>query len=1262
MNNKITILKGEKQIQKSIELRLSNKGYKYKILDEEFQDLNLNKSHPYLLIDQYNDLNNQQIFSGLRKHIEKQNKPIFEEFSHYNKNELIDILLNDFIKKWDSATSNVTYYELIFKNEHKYVNLETKDGEKVIRNYNVVSFNNWANNEYTIIKEKRIIGKKGIEQPDFAMYINGIPLIVWEVKTKISTLSKAFKEYSTKETYNKFVLCLGTDGDDVFLTGSNKIYFLWKKYGKNIGANYIFNIQECLMSNKQTLSVREDLQLILNQNVPEENKDVLINIAKRYMPRVKDEQVDFNDIAVVFSRIVEFSPEKRMNLIDEIKKALFVHTTGLEDIIDELFDNPSNLLFYFRFGVMVEKGEPKSGSSDFLINHRVQQYYTLKALDFRLKTARNNEKREGCHLMSEVVKHVQRSGKSITIRSSVNLIAENFSDLFKKVYICVPDLTILNVMKKTFHSNDLKVKRISSRNKFIKSINENSANFTLYLYNIQKTKDPDSVELSEEDFKDTGKYNKNDVLFIIDEVHFSQSKTQAEIRANCFPLSSFLTFTATPKIKEKQGGLVNLTASRYSDSTESGKIFYLDELNSTEAVKMGIILPVVYEKISLSQDASIEDAVEFDKKTKELIKKMLDQDSYKIKIDEEKEKAEIRIRAELEPKLGKDITETIIEEEIFYAKKSIFNKYVELALKEVEKVEKSQALDGLRESKINYVINDMDHKRNTCYSEKENLSFKTKAFFVVETKEEAQRYLKTVRKLSGNDTNYFNGYRFGVDFSETQQSTSDISLISELNGLKNDEEVIRKFESQKEEENPIDILIIVNKYLMGYDNKELVAVYCDKVIKEPAKLYQLITRSATMRLGKRQGFFVDLTFGDDNYRTYTEKCLPYYNNNSGTSISTLKKEEILIQKERLKNKIIDIKELLGYDKNDLLIDEIDIYNRLTSNNKENPDIKEVIKIKVEYFEHFKEINQIMETLINPRYYMENFDEILILSKVNSRYLSEDCPKGQDEILFDRDAIKSIIVKSLSFFGLSDLEEINKFKINSSKVKDTVLQGRIDFNNIVTDFRLSLSFARTSAPKDFARLIGEWSDKILTESDAELTINKFKEKFIEPFEKEQAEIKNEIKNNFDNSVPWYFAYKSMKDAYQLIKDNSESLNKSLASDEDCLDVFCKEYSLTMAKKIKSLLDEEKIADIMSKKYYFEKVNNYVDVDLKNIHEDQNIVRKLWEDSKKLKIILLENESTDENLKDLTNSKEFKQLAIWHLNFMDQYYHELVNKNF
>lgn len=1269
-------LKGEKKIQNQILNRLSRTGNKYNILDEEYQDLKLNEEHKFLLISGYKNEDDKVFFQGLRHHIEKHNQSLIEEFKDvFSKNDIIELILSDFISRWNNSKSNTEYYQLIFKSGYLNIKLNINKNKSVVRSYNVISFNNAADNEFTIIKEKRLVGLKGLEQPDFAMYINGIPLIVWEVKTKQSTLTKALSEYGSKSTYSKFVLCLGTDGDDVFLTGSKKLYFLWKKYGKNIASNYIFEIEDFI---NKDIHLPEDITRIQNiiiNNVSQENEDFsnLLSIINKFKNENEIKSVHINNVAEFISKISLNEPEKRLNLINLIKEYLIKPTTGLEDIIDELFDSPENLLFYFKYSVLVDRSGKDQNSYEFLINHRIQQYYTLKALNRKLRKIKRLElNKSGNALFSELVKHVQRSGKSITIRSCVNLIADQYQSLFNKLYICVPDLTILNVMKETFSHNNLKVKNINSRSAFIKSIKEKSGVFTCYLYNIQKTKDPESIDPNDADFENTGKYLNNDVLFIIDEVHFSQSKTQAAVRANCFPNSSFLTFTATPKIKKKSGEIINDTAIRYADTSYNGHITYLDELNATDAIRMNIILPVVYENMIFEQNANLEAAVEFDEKTKEFINDFLNNSEYTQKILEEQDIAEKRVRHELNSKINDEIDQDVIERQVQCARENIRSKYVEKSLREIEKEEKFSALNSLRAEKIKYVTNDMNNKTKTCFSENGIPAFRAKAFYVVESKKEAEACIHVVRNLSENNSNVFNGYRFGVDFSEDQASTSEVDLLCDLNELLPTESVIKKFEAQNEKDDPIDILFIVNKYLMGYDNKELVAVYCDKVINEPAKLYQLITRSATTREGKKQGFFIDLIFGNDNYNTYIDKCLPYYNNGSGTSIATLTKEEIFIQNERLKNKILDIKSLLGYQEEDQLLDENDIYNRLLSKNQ-TLKTAEIVQKKVDYFEHFREINKIMDILINPKYYMANFDEILILSKVNSRYLSENCPKSQEELLFNRDDIKSIIIKSLSFFGFSDLEEINNFKISHSNIKDEKLQGRINFNNVVSDFKQTLSFSGSGYPKGFTDMINDWSEKIMTEADAKLAINQLENIFITPFEEKRKAKIEMIKEKFNSSISWFLTYHSLGKSLSLIeeKNQNEALN-SLVNEEfdDVLESLLMFISKNISDQLDLIISYNETIHLEKKEFYLDKLmkstnSNSILKEIKLESSSDEFLSKIKKafikDTKTLNDLQKNGIGISEEAHSILSCNPNSGLfTSWFIVALEDYYIELINK--
>lgn len=170
--------KNEKEIQELIRKRISCSGYKYDIINEEGKNLGLNNEHPYLIINPFEKIR------GLTNNLIKNNKVLIEKNSKvYSESELINILKNDFIEKYNKAKNNSELYKLIFEPGSLSIELKDENNISIIRDYNVISHNNYADNEFYIIKEKRIETSSGVERPDFAMYINSIPLIVFEVKT-----------------------------------------------------------------------------------------------------------------------------------------------------------------------------------------------------------------------------------------------------------------------------------------------------------------------------------------------------------------------------------------------------------------------------------------------------------------------------------------------------------------------------------------------------------------------------------------------------------------------------------------------------------------------------------------------------------------------------------------------------------------------------------------------------------------------------------------------------------------------------------------------------------------------------------------------------------------------------------------------------------------------------------------------------------------------------------------------------------------------
>ncbi len=135
----------------------------------------------------------------------------------------------------DLSKANEIYKELKSKNHlslldsnenfhYKLVNgvniNTTKDGESRADIINLIDFNNASNNEFIATNQLSITEAKENKIPDVVLYINGIPLVLMELKSpsdENATINSAYNQINTYKqtipsifTYNAF--CVISDG------------------------------------------------------------------------------------------------------------------------------------------------------------------------------------------------------------------------------------------------------------------------------------------------------------------------------------------------------------------------------------------------------------------------------------------------------------------------------------------------------------------------------------------------------------------------------------------------------------------------------------------------------------------------------------------------------------------------------------------------------------------------------------------------------------------------------------------------------------------------------------------------------------------------------------------------------------------------------------------------------------------------------------------------------------------------------------------
>lgn len=1052
--------KNEKEIQKIIGDYFTSHLNK-RIIEEEFKDLGeAFKEHNFLLLSPY-----QNDFKGLRYHIEQLNSHIYsdEKLSHLSKEKITEILIKDFISKYDRS-NHIDIYKLIFypnstvqDNKNKRIAiLKDKNNKEIEFYYNVISYSDVNKNEFTFIKEKRIELRSSCQLPDFAIYINGIPLYAVEVKTTKAGLDKALSDYRTKESYKKFIGCIGTDGNMTFISfmPSSPTYYEWKAYGNN------------------------------------------------------------------------------KNSLNE---------TNFQDLCSDLLFNKEKSLFYLLYGVSVEKDI----TGELLLNQRCQQFYTLYKLNTIFNYCEMQNKRD----IRKVIKHVQRSGKSITIKSMINLLVDKYPNLFKKIYICVPDTVISKGISTTFgelklNTTGRQIKVIESRKEYDNSIEKNLNQTEVYLMNIQK------IDLKKNKNK---KYKKDDVLIVIDEVHTHQAGKSAEMRYKNFPNASVITFTATPRMLESKNNLINLTKKLYSDDNE-----YLDEFKAKDALELGIILPINYEKSKYVQNWDEEKTVLLDVEQQKMVEK------YMSKSIELKKAIDAEID-EMSDKLLEELNKKIITEEVYYERlEKIEEDIKEKEKKKIKELITETNIRKIKENtlsqKIDFIVKDVKEKRISSFSDlKGNPYFKTKSFWVVEDVDMAKKAIKKIQELSKNDPlNRYQDIRFAVDYAENMKEGEDgnSNLYDANSEYKTRDQLNKKivygntiiddFESEKEDS--VDVLIIVGKYLMGYDEKKLVTVYVDTSMNEASRLYQLITRPATARKNKSVGFVCDLTWSEKNYNTF-KKALGFYDASEGNENEEFILSDDIIQKELnlIDQALVNIVKILKVNKiSDINgVNKPKLYKTLIS-------LKEEEQMK--FFYHLAEINKSIAILIVPQYYVKTMDEIYILLEIVDDYYNNILNQTTKQIHYNPTLIKKIIEDTFKVLKIKDISDIINYRLDKTNLRIlTEDTEKTDYSQELANLQLKMRSQRRYAGYTDKTL---WQEMLERQEELKQSIIE-DEKSRELFLKKLEELKN-LNTQLDNETkkvvmeefkcnPYhYFAYKEMWNAlkeHSELKDyNEENLRK------------------------------------------------------------------------------------------------------------------------
>lgn len=179
---------------------------------------------------------------------------------------------------------------------HKYltdgVDVEYRKGDRIVGDKVwLIDFENPTNNEFLVVNQFTIIENNTNKRPDLILFVNGMPLVVIELKNAVdenATIHSAFNQLQTyKQTipslfvYNSLLIL--SDGWDALygsLTAPKQFFVPWKSIDGKLVANENIPQMEVMVKGMLNKNVLPDL--IRHYIVFHQNKEQLTKIVPRY--------------------------------------------------------------------------------------------------------------------------------------------------------------------------------------------------------------------------------------------------------------------------------------------------------------------------------------------------------------------------------------------------------------------------------------------------------------------------------------------------------------------------------------------------------------------------------------------------------------------------------------------------------------------------------------------------------------------------------------------------------------------------------------------------------------------------------------------------------------------------------------------------------------------------------------------------------------------------------------------------------------------
>ncbi|QKT05335.1 DEAD/DEAH box helicase family protein [Mycoplasma sp. OR1901] len=887
------------------------------------------KTHQDLKQNWCNILNNinANILDGYKlkvKHIDM----ILKQCAKFNLTELTNKVL-----KYGSLPK-IAYFKDDYNEDKEYSLVLFKNGgsnQNILGNNDSVgNFLNTKDPVYQIARQVRFNDIDGRIIPDIILLINGLPVLIIELKLRGTDTHLAIQQL---KNYNQYI------------------------------SNYNARESQLTMLNfVQILSAMTEKNMYYTPN-----------------------QTDYNNIP---SNITDWLYFTSWNPTDKKNKP--IHKWN--EVVKYFFNIPT-------VHDMVSKYTVENIQNDKLFLLRSYQYHAIHNILEKLEQSYRNDDQE-----SKVgyVWHTTGSGKTLTSFKLAQLLKERYSN--KKIFIVIDRVALASQTEDEYNrfsnnSEDIKITKTQNSYNLKREISSNTNNQKIIITSIQKIKK--IYDTLSENVIENNKRRSKDFIFIFDEAHRSTEGTQFASFKEMFPHSKFIGFTGTPIMNDDVNERLEkeTTKSIFGDLMHSYTI--KDGIKDKKVLPFKIFIDYPKYLVKLFSSASnIEELEKSDKDKNKLLS--LYQDYRKFVKEDESGKLSF--------------------EELEITKKTIEDKY-NIKLKNLDYSENSEydLLIGVDENnfdeaiKIEKKLKEMNFYDNNAYkswiveeliqkiiSNKKSGGrlHKYSSLFAVESKDDAIKYFNIFEQKLKEYKHKVN-FTLLFDFSESNTEKGVIEKkefytkmlnnynntfktnfdIDHLNDLYK-EDILKRLKqegnnyriSSKDDINnkKLDILIVVDQLLTGYDSKYIDTIYFDKHISQDYLLIQAISRTNRILLQTQEEKATTWPKESGKIRFFRQgatmkyilnKAFKKYGNENNSEennvwISELKPEKI---KNKINNHwtfINEISNKIGF-KNDFNKLPDKLYDELTKY-KETKKETEIIK-NAKYFKNYA--NELLKTWI-----------------------------------------------------------------------------------------------------------------------------------------------------------------------------------------------------------------------------------------------------------------------------------------------------------